>query len=159
GAAARGGGPHAGGGGHPGDRRAGRGPGRGPARLSPPSSPGTSQHPRRPKMSYSSYGQKPAAAAPMVPTPRRTAGPMCFAHSTAGLGMTIVSSGTLIDVLRQMRLLTPQQLSELMPLAKGRCGNARPIAKALIQRGWFTVYQVNQMLAGRGDHLRLGPYV
>jgi serine/threonine protein kinase len=73
--------------------------------------------------------------------------------------MTIVSSGALIDVLRQYRLLSQQQLSEVLALAQGRCTDVRALAKVLIQRGWFSVYQVNELLAGRAAQLVLGPYI
>jgi serine/threonine protein kinase len=72
--------------------------------------------------------------------------------------MSIVSSGALFDVLRLYRLLSEQQLSQLLALAHGRCAEVRALAKALIQRGWFTVYQMNQVLAGHASDLVLGPY-
>jgi serine/threonine-protein kinase len=71
--------------------------------------------------------------------------------------MTIVNSGALIDVLRQHRLLSQRQLAEVAH-AHARNTNVRQLAKTLIQRGWFTVYQMNQLLAGRGAALTLGPY-
>jgi serine/threonine protein kinase len=63
-----------------------------------------------------------------------------------------------MDTLRQHHLLTPDQLAELPQLAHGRCGEARVLAKALIQKGWLSVYQVNQLLAGNGHELAIGPY-
>jgi serine/threonine protein kinase len=72
--------------------------------------------------------------------------------------MTLVSSGALIDVLRQHRLLSNQQLSEVLSLAHGRCSEVHALARMLVRRGWFNVYQINQLLAGRGVHLILGPY-
>lgn len=72
--------------------------------------------------------------------------------------MVISSSGGLIDTLRQQDLLTPDQLAQLPNLSKGRCGNARALAKNLIQRGWLSVYQVNQLLAGNAHELVIGPY-
>jgi serine/threonine protein kinase len=72
--------------------------------------------------------------------------------------MAIVSSGALFDVLRQHNLLSSQQLHEALGLAQGRCADVRVLAKTLIQRGWFTVFQVNQLLAGHGKDLVLGPY-
>ncbi len=70
----------------------------------------------------------------------------------------ISSSGSLIDALRKYHLLTPAQLAELPQLAPGRCGGARALAKSLIQRDWLTVFQVNQLLAGNGEELLIGPY-
>jgi serine/threonine protein kinase len=72
--------------------------------------------------------------------------------------MLISSSGILMDTLRQHHLLTPSQLADLPQLAQGRCGAARMLAKTLIQRGWLSVYQVNQLLAGHGHELAIGPY-
>lgn len=73
--------------------------------------------------------------------------------------MMISSSGTLMDSLRQHQLLTPQQVAELPQLAQGRCGDARVLAKTLIQKGWLSVYQVNQLLLGKADELVIGPYL
>jgi eukaryotic-like serine/threonine-protein kinase len=72
--------------------------------------------------------------------------------------MGISSSGMLMDALRQHSLLSPDQLAQLPNLAQGRCGNARAFAKMLLQRGWLSVYQVNQLLAGNGHELMIGPY-
>ena len=63
-----------------------------------------------------------------------------------------------MDTLRQHQLLTASQLAELPQLGHGRCADARMVAKALIQKGWLSVYQVNQLLAGNGHELAIGPY-
>lgn len=72
--------------------------------------------------------------------------------------MSIVSSGALIDLLRLHRLLPADRLAELPHLAKGRSGEARPFAKFLAQRGWLTVFQINEILSGRAQELAIGPY-
>jgi serine/threonine-protein kinase len=72
--------------------------------------------------------------------------------------MAIVSSGALFDVLRQYNLLSSPQLAEVLRLAQGRCAHVRVLARMLIQKGWFTVFQINQLLAGHGKDLVLGPY-
>lgn len=72
--------------------------------------------------------------------------------------MAISTSGMFVDALRQYRLLTADQLARLPQLAQGRSGHARSLAKALVQRSWLTVYQINQLLAGRADELVIGPY-
>ncbi len=72
--------------------------------------------------------------------------------------MGISSSGMLMDTLRQHSLLAPGQLAQLANLAQGRCGDARLLAKALLQKGWLSVYQANQLLAGNGQELVIGPY-
>ncbi len=73
--------------------------------------------------------------------------------------MSIVSSGALIDTLRQHHLLAADKLAQLPHMATGRCGEARVLAKLLGQRGWLTIYQINELLAGRGASLAMGPYV
>ncbi len=72
--------------------------------------------------------------------------------------MGISSCGIFTDTLRQQSLLSPDQLTQLADLAQGRCGNARLFAKLLLQKGWLSVYQVNQLLAGNGHELVIGPY-
>src|SRR4051794_22249028 len=72
--------------------------------------------------------------------------------------MTIASSGILTDTLRQYGLLSAEQIAQLPQLGRGRCGDARSLAKLLIQKGWLTVYQVNQLLQGNGRELSIGPY-
>jgi serine/threonine-protein kinase len=72
--------------------------------------------------------------------------------------MAIVTVSALIDVLRRLRLLTPEQLGSVHGMAQDRRTDPRLVAKTLMQRGWLTVYQVNQLLAGHGAELVLGPY-
>ncbi len=72
--------------------------------------------------------------------------------------MAISSSGVLMDTLRQQSLLSPEQLAQLPHLSIGRCSDARSVAKMLIQRGWLSVYQVNQLLIGNTQDLNIGPY-
>ena len=72
--------------------------------------------------------------------------------------MAISSSGILMDTLRQHELLSSGQLAQLSNLSQGRCGNARALAKILLQRSWLSVYQVNQLLSGNPHELVIGPY-
>lgn len=72
--------------------------------------------------------------------------------------MGISSSGMFMDALRQHSLLPAGQLAQVPNLAQGRCGDARALAKMLLQRGWLSVYQVNQLLLGNGQELTIGPY-
>lgn len=73
--------------------------------------------------------------------------------------MAISSSGILTDSLRQHRLLSADQIAQLPQLAQGRCGDSRLFGKTLIQKGWLSVYQVNQLLTGNGKELAIGPYL
>src|SRR5262245_53833039 len=68
------------------------------------------------------------------------------------------SVGSLADALRKHRLLALDQLDELTRSFLPRFSDARGLAKYLVQRGWLTVYQVNQVLQGRAAELVLGPY-
>jgi serine/threonine-protein kinase len=72
--------------------------------------------------------------------------------------MALVSSGALYDALRQHHLLSHQRLAQLPGLIQGRCTEARTLARTLIQRGWLTLYQANELLAGNGAGLVVGPY-
>jgi serine/threonine-protein kinase len=71
--------------------------------------------------------------------------------------MTIDSSKSLAEVLRQHALLDSEQLQQLSILAQSHPA-PRDLAKQLVQRGWLTVFQVNQLLAGRGKDLVIGTY-
>jgi serine/threonine protein kinase len=70
----------------------------------------------------------------------------------------LTSTGQLLDVVRDAGLLKPHQIDSLPSLGMGRCGEARSLARLLVQRGWLTVFQANQVLAGRGSELVIGPY-
>lgn len=72
--------------------------------------------------------------------------------------MASVSVSALIDMLRRYRLLTTEQLAAAVRLSHRHPGDARLIAKTLVQQGWLTVYQMNQLLAAHGEDLVLGPY-
>ena len=72
--------------------------------------------------------------------------------------MSMASTGNLIDTLRQLRLLSTEQLYEMTQLAQGRTGDARVLAKSLVQRGWLTIFQINQILSGNHRDLAYGPY-
>jgi serine/threonine-protein kinase len=71
--------------------------------------------------------------------------------------MAIDTVASLIDVLRQYRLLDAGQLDEASRIAGVR--DPRALARELLQRGWLTAYQVNQVFQGRAADLLLGSYV
>jgi eukaryotic-like serine/threonine-protein kinase len=73
--------------------------------------------------------------------------------------MAIVSCTALLDVIRHLQFLDDAQAAEALALGGGRAADVRVVAKAMIQRGWLTVFQVNQLLAGYGPALRIGPYL
>jgi serine/threonine-protein kinase len=72
--------------------------------------------------------------------------------------MTIHTTGTLIDSLRSFRLISSEQYAQLQRQVSGKGGDPRPLAKQLVQRGWLTVYQINELFAGRGKRLVVGGY-
>jgi len=65
----------------------------------------------------------------------------------------------LVDSLRHYRLLEPEQLTEVATLSPGRFAEPKALARELLQRGWLTPYQANQLLNGRGQELVLGSYL
>jgi serine/threonine-protein kinase len=73
--------------------------------------------------------------------------------------MPSASAASLVDALRQLRLLEPAQLEELVRGMAGRFPEPKALAGELLRRGWLTPYQVNQLLQGRGSDLLLGSYV
>src|ERR1700692_4667192 len=73
--------------------------------------------------------------------------------------MAIASTTSLVDALRQYRLLEPAQLEEITRNVQARCPDANALARELIQRKLLTPYQANHLLQGRGQDLLLGSYV
>src|SRR5208282_6710874 len=73
--------------------------------------------------------------------------------------MNIASTPSLVDALRRFRLLESAQLEEIARDLQARFAEPRSLARELLQRGWLTPYQVNQVLQGRGQELLLGSYV
>jgi serine/threonine-protein kinase len=61
-----------------------------------------------------------------------------------------------VEVLKP--LLEPEQLEQIDGLAASFT-TAKPLAKELLQRGWLTAYQANQLLLGKGDQLVLGQHI
>ncbi|MBY0527566.1 MAG: serine/threonine protein kinase [Gemmataceae bacterium] len=64
---------------------------------------------------------------------------------------------TFLDALRDARILSSTQQDEVRTL-QSRIANPRALAKELIQRGWLTPYQVNQLFLGKGSELVMGAY-
>jgi serine/threonine protein kinase len=75
--------------------------------------------------------------------------------------MSALAAAALPDALQRQALLTPDQLAELAAAPAPPTPDADPLALAgqLLQRGWLTPYQVDQLLLGQGDQLALGSYV
>jgi serine/threonine protein kinase len=73
--------------------------------------------------------------------------------------MANATPGPLLDALRRCRLLDGEQLREAAEVLSRRYPEPRALARELLQRGWLTAYQANQVLQDRGDNLLLGSYV
>ncbi|MGE3805666.1 MAG: serine/threonine protein kinase, partial [Gemmataceae bacterium] len=72
----------------------------------------------------------------------------------------IQTSSLLVGELQKLELLSPEQLNTLQ--ANGftaRHADGRGAARELLQRGWLTPFQVNQLLQGRGTELIQGSYL
>src|SRR5262249_36087000 len=82
--------------------------------------------------------------------------PAAGAEATGVAGVNLAS---LVDALRQYRLLDGTQLEEVNRDVPSRFPEPKALARELIQRGWLTPYQANQLLRGRGQELVPGSYV
>jgi serine/threonine-protein kinase len=71
----------------------------------------------------------------------------------------VASVTDLMKALAESPLLNPAQQQELAGALQDRFTDPRSLARELLQRGWLTPYQVNQLLQGRGQQLVLGPYM
>ncbi|MBL8798258.1 MAG: serine/threonine protein kinase, partial [Planctomycetia bacterium] len=72
--------------------------------------------------------------------------------------MTIDSLSNFVDQLLTNRILAPEQMNVVTKELLSQNRSARALAKELMQRGWLTVYQVNQLFQGNARDLVLGPY-
>src|SRR5579859_4453964 len=72
--------------------------------------------------------------------------------------MAIDTIPTLIDALRESRLLNSDQLREIEGLDTGNFSQPGDLASDLISRCWLTRYQAKQILRGLGSFLILGAY-
>lgn len=70
----------------------------------------------------------------------------------------VQSAADLVTLLEDLALLDAAPCAQLGEL-KQAFSEARALAKELLQRGWLTPYQVNQLLTGRGADLTIGRYV
>jgi len=85
------------------------------------------------------------------------AGNQPAARRSAGVGITSVAA--FIDILRRMALLEAAQLADVTGRLAPRLTDPRGLARELLQRGWLTPYQVNQLFLGRAAELVLGSYL
>jgi serine/threonine-protein kinase len=64
----------------------------------------------------------------------------------------------LVRLLHESGQLSREHLDEIARL-RAEVGEPRPLASMLVQRGWATPFQVNQVFRGRASKLALGPYL
>ena len=72
--------------------------------------------------------------------------------------MAIAPSAALLEIFRQGKLLDDTQLGEADEIAR-RLPDGGQLARELVNRQWLTQWQINEIEAGRGQELSLGPYV
>jgi serine/threonine-protein kinase len=72
--------------------------------------------------------------------------------------MSVDSVVNFVNTLITNRILTIDQQNVMTKELVGRIRDSRALAKELLQRGWLTVYQVNQLFQGNARDLVLGPY-
>jgi WD40 repeat protein/tRNA A-37 threonylcarbamoyl transferase component Bud32 len=73
--------------------------------------------------------------------------------------MAITSINALVGVVGEARLLDPPQQDELVRQLQRQYADPKSLAKALIERGWLTAFQIKQLVQGKGSELVLGQYV
>ena len=71
--------------------------------------------------------------------------------------MSITTTVELVETLHSTRLLETAQLDKVKHAAE-KIANPRVLTAQMLQRGWLTAYQANQILSGQGDSLVLGSY-
>src|SRR5262249_10322296 len=64
-----------------------------------------------------------------------------------------------VTILQGSQLLSPAQMNEVAGGFLVRFSNARALAGELLNRGWLTPYQINQLLLGKAGSFTFGPYV
>jgi serine/threonine protein kinase len=72
--------------------------------------------------------------------------------------MPITSVPDLLQLLRSLPLLEPEQLAKVEGM-QHRVSDPRMLARKLIEAGWLTSWQVNWLFDGKGKQLVLGGYV
>lgn len=72
--------------------------------------------------------------------------------------MALTSLNAFLTDLREFQILSPEQLSETVNQLQRQFPSSRALAQELLRRNWLTPFQANQLLAGQGKSLLLGPY-
>src|SRR5262245_60985654 len=64
----------------------------------------------------------------------------------------------LLVLLREIGLLTDQQITHLGARPESQCDDPRPLCRLLVQRGWMTRWQAARAATRRLRELLVGPY-
>jgi serine/threonine protein kinase len=72
--------------------------------------------------------------------------------------MPLSSRAELLAFLQEHAFFTPAQLEQLRKGSAATLLDVRTLARELVEQHWLTPYQANQILQGRGEELRVGPY-
>ena len=72
--------------------------------------------------------------------------------------MTTSTTSSFIDNLRESRLLQSGQIDELLRTPDAQDVDAAMLGQCLVQLGWLTQYQLDEVVQGRGPGLTLPPY-
>jgi serine/threonine protein kinase len=70
-----------------------------------------------------------------------------------------MSEPGLMEQLRDCGLLSAEQIDSLGQLPEAASPDPSALAEAIVQRGWLTRFQIDQVAAGKGKGLFIGPYV
>jgi len=73
--------------------------------------------------------------------------------------MATISVADLWNALLDNHLLEPAQLDELRTMSAATAADLHAVARLLLQKGWLTHFQINYLVQGRAQELRLGPYL
>jgi WD40 repeat protein/serine/threonine protein kinase len=73
--------------------------------------------------------------------------------------MSVDPQVTLLERLREADLLEPAQLAELASLPESRDPDPRALGRVLVRRRLLSLFQVNQVAAGKAKELRLGNFL
>ena len=72
--------------------------------------------------------------------------------------MAVVAAADFVAALQALPLLPPEQKARL-PVLVQQFPAPEALAKELVQRGWLTTFQAEQVLAGKGQELVFDQYV
>lgn len=68
------------------------------------------------------------------------------------------TANSLMDALRDLELLDPARQQKLPALVQ-KCPTYRDLVRQLLEHKWLTPFQLHHLLKGKGQRLRVGPYV